>query len=111
MATKKKAPQRPKKKIDPPVSSLSLADLEREGDDEKEPFTVDLPNGSTVTIGDPAELVWSDVVGLNPIEVFEEAMTEEDYYTLVVDGGLKGWQFGKIFDAWARYYGMGSQGE
>lgn len=108
--TPKKAASKASKKKSQPVSSLDLSSLVRE--ETRETFTVTLPNGDEVSIIDPQDLDYVDVAG-NPniLEVFELAMSDEDYEKLLVEGGLKAWQFGEIFNKWREWYGLGTPGE
>lgn len=98
------------KKDTAPKPTLSLESLEKES--TKEPFYVGLSNGDYVELRDHQDLDYATLIGAgNPVEIFEAVMSEEDFDKLVVQEGLKAWQFRQIFTAWAEHFGLGTPGE
>jgi hypothetical protein len=82
---------------------LNLDSLEREKTFEPCVFIVD---GKEVTMKDAAELPWQTLMALNtPADFFRECM-DEDSKEIVRKALIPGWKLNKMFEAWAKHYGV-----
>jgi hypothetical protein len=79
------------------------------------PFTAYIPatdggEGRTLTMTDPSEIDWQDLLEVDqPQKFLRYCITDEDRDWLVKQK-IKGWQFGKLIDAYMRHYGLDRPG-
>lgn len=86
---------------------LNLDDVEREK--SYKPFVFSL-NGRKITLTDPAELDWQDIMEIDqPVKFLKYACDAEtrDY---MIAQKMPGWKFGKLVDAYLAHYGISTKG-
>lgn len=79
------------------------------------PFKAFIPatdgtEGRTITMVDPADLDWQDLLDVDqPQKFLRYCITDEDKDWLL-EQKIKGWQFAKLIEAYQKHYGIGSPG-
>lgn len=88
--------------------AFNLATAEREK--TYEPFVVALPDGETVTLNDPRDLDWKDLVSIeNPPDFFRLCLSEDDKAKFR-KAPIPGWALNQLMEAFQIHYGLGNAG-
>lgn len=83
--------------------SLDLDTLERE--DARPPFVVKV-EGREITLGDPEDIDWQDLVEIeSPAEFIRFCATKEDR-DFLLSQKVPGWKFSKLMEAYQQHYGI-----
>lgn len=94
-----------KKESTAPDVVLDLDAEQRDEDEVKEPFTFKY-GGRSMTMIDPEEIDWLDLVDLkSPTEILSYALTSEDR-TFLFGQSMPGWKMGKLVKAYMNHYGL-----
>lgn len=82
---------------------LNLDTLEPEKKYTEFSFGLD---GRRFTMQNPADVDWKELMGISTVgQFFKSAMTEDDYRTFR-DIRLEGWKLNKLFETYAKHYGL-----
>lgn len=77
---------------------------EAERPQEFEPFVTVL-NGRTITISDPADIDFQDLLEIeNPMGFFKYTMSQEDRDWLASERGIKGWRLGLVLEQYLKHF-------
>lgn len=88
--------------------SFNLGTAEREK--VYEPYTVALSTGKVITMSDPADLDWSQILLIeNPADFFRFCVSEEDKEELRKEK-IPGWKMRLLIEDYQRHYGLGDAG-
>ncbi len=76
-------------------------------DGAKEPFVFDW-KGRTISLSDPAELEWGDLLEVEtPIGFLKYTASQDDRDFLASrEGQMEGWRINKLIEAYYRHYGL-----
>lgn len=75
-----------------------------------EPYVVALSDGSTITMTDPAELDWSEILLIeNPADFFRFCVSEDDKPRLRKEK-IPGWKMRLLIEDFQRHYGLDTAG-
>lgn len=74
------------------------------------PYVVALSDGTTITMTDPAELDWSEILMIeNPADFFRFCVAEEDKPKLRKEK-IPGWKMRLLIEDFQRHYGLDTAG-
>lgn len=94
--------------------SINLETIEREK--TYKPFSAFIPatkageEGRKITMTDPAELDWQDLLEVDQPQKFLRYCISDEDKEWLLEQKIKGWQFAKLIEAYMKHYGLGSQG-
>lgn len=84
---------------------LDLDAVERPSKDIKEPFVVKI-NGRTITMIDPSDLDWRDLLLMeSPMDFLRYALSPEDKSWLT-EQATPGWKFSQLMEAYYSHYDL-----
>lgn len=85
---------------------LDLDSVERE--EKFDPFTVRIA-GRTITMTDPAEIDWQDLLALEtPVDFLRFCMSADDR-DFLAEQRIPGWKLGRLMEAYQRHYKLEEQ--
>lgn len=85
--------------------TLDLDSAERDPQDVKEPFTVNV-GGKKVTLADPTDIDWRELAAVQiPADLLRVAMTREDRQHLS-SLALPTWKFNKLMEGYYLHYDL-----
>lgn len=91
-----------------PKVAFNLDTVERER--VYEPYVVALSTGETITMTDPADLEWQDILLIeNPADFFRFCVSEEDKQKLRKEK-IPGWKMRLLIADYQTHYGLDSEG-
>lgn len=86
------------------VVDFDLDAATREHDEVIRPFAVNF-RGKVITMTDPAEIDWQDLLTIhNPADFLRHCVSEEDRRHIRKQRGVEGWRFGELMDAYMTHY-------
>lgn len=92
----------------PTKVAFNLGTAEREK--VYEPYTVALSTGEVITLTDPADLDWKQILLIeNPADFFKYCVSEEDKELLRKEP-IPGWKMRLLIEDFQRHYGLGDSG-
>lgn len=84
---------------------LDLDAAERPADEVKEPYTFTIA-GREITMIDPGELDWQDLLFItNPMDFLRYALSSEDR-DFLLDQKVPGWKFGLLMEGFYKHYDL-----
>jgi hypothetical protein len=91
----------------PGAVALDLDSMERPAKDIKPPFRFVVAERE-ITMLDPAEIDWRDLITLeSPMQFINFTMSQDDR-TFLLAQDLPGWKFNQLMDAYYRHYDLES---
>lgn len=85
--------------------SFNLDAIERPENEVKEPFTVRVAD-RVITMKDPAEFDWRDLIDItHPDDFLVHCLEDDDRYFLQ-DQKIPAWKFNDLLEAYMRHYGI-----
>lgn len=88
-----------------PMSKINLNLDTAEREKSYEPFVVVI-DGRSITMTDPAELDWKDLLAIEqPSEFFRHCMSEDDQ-AFLRKTNIPGWKFRLLLESYQRHYGL-----
>lgn len=92
----------------PEKITFNLDELERPAEEKVEPFVVVIA-GRPITMTDPAELDWQDLLEIeNPTDFLRHCVSSDDR-RFIADQAIPGWKFGKLIETYMFHYKMDEQ--